>query len=168
MLQYANQIRPHDTEKHYTPLRLAQRLVSLVPIQSGDVVLDPASGRNKVFYHAFPFRRFAREMEIEEGSDFLEAAIEYDWAVTNPPYHVLWRFIEKTSVEARKGFGFLISLNGLNSLTPKRLEVLRSRRFHMRRLHVVNVKKWMGRYYFVIFSKRSGTVRHSWDTTTWI
>jgi len=166
-ITYADQRPPEKIEKHYTPLALAARLVSLVPVEKGDIVLDPCSGKNKAFYDAFPFKRYARELELDEGDDFLATPHAYDWSITNPPYHLLWKFIDKTSLEARKGFAFLVNINGINTLTPKRLELLRERGFHMRRLHVLNVKQWMGRYYFYVFSKQKGGIQHSWDKQTW-
>jgi hypothetical protein len=167
MLSYAVQKRPARIEKHYTPPALARRLVSMVPIKRGEVVLDPSSGKNKTFFDAFPFRRYARECDIEDGVDFLTTPLAYAWAVTNPPYHLLWAFIDKVTQEASRGFAFLVNINGINTLTPKRLELLRQRGFHMRHLHVCNVKEWMGRYYFYIFMRERGPVNHTWDTQTW-
>lgn len=166
MLKYAEQISPERIEKHYTPAALARFLVSIVPIQPNDRVLDPAAGKERPFLRAFPTKKRAH-CEIEEGSDFLALTLDYDWAITNPPYHLLWAFIDKASQEARKGFGFLVNINGVNTLTPKRLALLRERQFHLRRLHVCQVKQWFGRYYFFVFTKRAGQCRVSWDPTPW-
>jgi len=166
VLTYAKQNAPASIEKHYTPVDLARHLVGLVPIKSGERVVDPAAGRTKVFFRSFPTRRRIC-CEIEEGINFLAKPLEYDWAITNPPYHLLWDFIDKTSREARKGFGFLVNINGINTLTPKRIELLRERKFHLRRLHICQVKQWFGRYYFYVFIRRKGLCRVSWDTPVW-
>lgn len=166
MLRYADQKRPNDIECHYTPPLLARRLVKLVPIGKADCVLDPAAGRTKVFLHAFRTRKRVY-CEIDEGRDFLAEPIAYDWAVTNPPYHLLWAFIDKASQEARKGFAYLVNINGLNTLTPRRLALLSERGFHMRHLHVCQVKHWFGRYYFYVFEKRPGPCAVSWDDVSW-
>ena len=165
MFHYSEQKQPKQIDKHYTPTGLAARLVSLVPVGQREFVLDPAAGTNLAFYNHFPRNRM--KCEIADGSDFLTKPLEYDWAITNPPYHLLWKFIDKASHEARKGFAFLVNIHGINTLTPKRLALLRKRGLHMRRLHVINVKEWMGRYYFYVFSKKSGNVVYTWDEQIW-
>ena len=166
VLRYAEQISPTQIEKHYTPPALASFLVGLVPIHPNDRIIDPAAGRAQPFLRSFPATR-RTHCEIDEGSDFLATTLSYEWAITNPPYHLLWAFIDKASCEASKGFAFLININGVNSLTPRRLRLLQERRFHLRRLHVCQVKQWFGRYYFVVFSKRGGQCKLSWDLAPW-
>ena|ERR1700731_13358 len=166
VLFFAEQKKPQNIERHYTPAALARHLVGLVPIKRGERVLDPAAGVNRVFLKAFPTQQKLR-CEIDEGTDFLIAPYRYDWAITNPPYHLLWAFIDKTSREAEKGFAFLVNINGINTLTPKRLELLRQRDFHIRRLHICQVRQWFGRYYFYVFAKQPGSCRVSWDRTPW-
>jgi hypothetical protein len=166
MLRYAEQVAPDRIDKHYTPLALARFLVELVPVASTDRVIDPAAGASRAFLQCFPTRR-RMHCEMDEGSDFLAAPLAYDWAITNPPYHLLWAYIDKASREASKGFAFLVNINGINTLTPKRLELLRQRQFHLRHLHVCQVKRWFGRYYFYVFVKRPGACRLTWDLAPW-
>ncbi len=165
-ITYAKQKAPENIEKHYTPAALARRLIKLVPINARDVVIDPAAGKNKVFVRQFPASN-CLHCEETEGTDFLSLSLSYDWAITNPPYHLLWRFIDKASLEARQGFAFLVNINGINTLTPKRLELLRERGFHMRALHICQVRKWFGRYYFYVFDKNSGMCSLTWDVASW-
>jgi hypothetical protein len=166
VLTYAEQVAPKAIGKHYTPLALARHLVELVPIEGRDRVIDPAAGKSRAFVSSFPVAK-RMHCEIEEGIDFLNINLSYEWAITNPPYHLLWDFIDKASREASKGFAFLVNINGINTLTPKRLELLRQRRFHLRRLHVCQVKQWFGRYYFYVFAKQRGRCEVSWDLTPW-
>ena len=105
MLTFAEQTAPKAIDKHYTSPALARHLVGLVPIEPTDRVIDPAAGRRRAFLSAFPRGR-RMHCEIGEGTDFLAMRLTYDWAVTNPPYHLLWDFIDKASLEARKGFAF--------------------------------------------------------------
>ena len=166
MLSYAAQRPPDDREKHSTPLALARHLVGLLPIGKADWVIDPSAGEARPFLSSLPTSN-TMHCEIDEGSDFLAATYEYDWAVTNPPYHLLWAFIDKASREARKGLGFLVNINGINTLTPKRLDLLRQRGFHLRRLHVCQVRRWFGRYYFIVLMNEAGPCAVSWDATSW-
>jgi DNA modification methylase len=166
-ITYAEQKAPDSITKHYTPEALAKRLIELVPIKATDTVLDPSAGRNNVFLKHVKAKRKLR-CEIEEGMDFLAAPLlNYDWAITNPPYHLLRKFVDKTAEEANKGFAFLVNINGVNSFTPLCLDNLRTRGFYLRHLHVVNVKAWMGRYFFFVFSKQPGDCKHTWDTEAW-
>jgi hypothetical protein len=82
-IRYAAQKPPEKIEKHYTPLDLARRLVALVPLRDNDAVVDPAAGKNLVFYRVFP--RCRKAYDIENGDDFLALSLTYDWAITNPP-----------------------------------------------------------------------------------
>jgi hypothetical protein len=129
------------------------------------VVIDPAAGSTKPFYSNIVAHRMY--CEVQEGTDFLNSEFSYDWAITNPPYHLLWKFIDKASLEARKGFAFLVNINGINTLTPRRLQILTSRGFHLRALHVCTVRKWFGRYYFYVFEKKSGPCRTTSDIESW-
>jgi hypothetical protein len=165
-IAYRKQRPPSNIEHHYTPEPLARRLVRLVPVGPDDVVLDPAAGKTRIFVKSIAARRILY-CEVDEGMDFMSHSLDYDWAITNPPYHLLWKFIDKTSQEARKGFAFLVNINGINTLTPKRLALLEQRRFHMRSLHVCNVKQWMGRYYFYVFRRDVGAIQLSWDLQSW-
>jgi hypothetical protein len=165
--RYNPQVPPASIEHHYTPPNLAARLVSFVPLRKDDAVLDPAAGANRVFARHFGVHR-RMECEIAAGSDFLAMPLVYDWAITNPPYHLLWRFIEKAARESRKGFAFLVNINGFNSLTPRRLRLLAEQQFSLRHLHVCQVRRWFGRYYFVVFAKEvSGACAITWDEKPW-
>lgn len=165
-ITFAAQKPPQDIAAHYTPPELARRLIGLVPTLPSDTIIDPSAGVSRVFFRQF---RAARRLacEISEGTNFLGKTYRYDWAISNPPYHLLWAFIDKTSAEARKGFAYLVNINGLNCLTPKRLALLEQRGFHLRALHVCTVRRWFGRYYFVVFTKASGPCVMSWDAKTW-
>jgi hypothetical protein len=59
-----------------------------VPIAAHDAVIDPSAGKNRVFIKNV---RSSRKLycETDEGSDFLVTAFVYDWAITNPAYHLL-------------------------------------------------------------------------------
>jgi len=144
---------PKTVALHYTPEQLAIYLIGKVNIQNNDLVLDPSAGVNKVFYNNFPTKN-KQYCEIHEGKDFLFSWFEQvDWIITNPPFHLFWRYVEHSSELTRKGFAFLSSSNSLLSFTPKRLSILAKRGFSLTHMEIVNVKKWFGRYYFVIFEK---------------
>jgi len=146
-----------DIEKHYTSEALVKKLVELVPYSKTDFVVDCASGRNMVFFNNFKTdnKEFC---EIDLQKDFFEFNKPVDWFITNPPFHLCWKFIDHASTLASKGFAFVLSSNSLLSLTPRRLTILRNRGFEITSIHIFNVKKWFGRYYFVVFEKNKKSI----------
>jgi len=49
--------------------------------------------------------------------------------------------------------GFIINTACFQSLTPKRLKTLDELGFNITKIIVMNIQKWYGRYYFILFEK---------------
>jgi hypothetical protein len=142
-----------DITFHYTNEEMVKDLISITPIQPTDTVLDAGSGLNKVWYNNLP-NEIKYECEIDDGNDFFEWDITVDWVIGNPPFHIGWAFTEKAISIAKKGIAFLGSNKFLNSnMTPRRLQFLQDNGFTLSRLHIVQDKRWYGRYYYLIFSQ---------------
>ena len=143
-------------EFYYTNEQMVKDLLSITPISGS--ALDAGSGANKVWFNNFKGKKidaYNYECEIEDGCDFykLEGNM-IDWIVGNPPFHESWKFIDKASQLAQKGFAFLINNQAMNSMTPKRYELLKNRGFYLQKIHIVLDKRWFGRYYYLIFTKK--------------
>ncbi len=151
-----------DISFHYTKEEMVKDLLDLIKFDENDVVLDAGSGKNKVWYNNVNVKE-KYECEIEDGCDFLKWDKEVDVVIGNPPYHLLSEFMDKATQIARKGIAFLVSIRGFNSLTPKRLEKYKERGFYLNGIYVVSDKRWYGRYYFLMFSKKE-TEFFSWKT----
>ena len=145
---------------------MVKDLLSLIPFEKNDCVLDAGSGKNKVWYHNIPDYCWREECEIEDGKDFFEIDTQYDWIVGNPPFHLGWLFLEHASLICKKGIGFLGNINFLNSCLPKRLEELKSRGLYLQKIHIVEDKRWFGRYYFLIFAKKENDFI-SWNSKSY-
>ena len=154
-----------DKSFHYTNEQMVKDLISLIPIKRADSVLDAGSGKNKVWFNNLPEGQEKYECEIDEGADFLAWDKRVDWVIGNPPFHQGWLFCDKASQIANKGIAFLGNLNFWNSCLPNRLEILKNRGFEVRKMHIVQDKRWFGRYYFLIFAKGKGIL--SWNTKTY-
>jgi len=160
--------RKEGQDKNYfkgdftTPEMLAIDLIALVPILSDDVVLDAGSGEHKVWYENIPSTR-KKEVEIKDGKDFLTFSEQVDWVIGNPPFWQFIPFVLHSSEIARKGFGFLTNHSRINQLTPRRLEKLKEKGFYLSVIHILCVKKWFGRYYFIVFT-RTPAQGISWST----
>jgi hypothetical protein len=143
-------------ESHYTSDSMVKDLLKLIPFETGDNVLDPCSGRNKVWFKNFYVNTNNFELEIEEGKNFFNWNIPVDWIIGNPPFSQGVMFVEHALSFCRKGVGFLGNHNFINSLfLPRRMESYKARHFAISNIHIVEDKRWFGRYYFVVF-------KHHW------
>lgn len=153
---------PKDISFHYTNEQMVKDLIAITPISGS--VLDAGSGKNKVWFNNLSGEKY--ECEIEDGNDFLLWDKRVDWVIGNPPFHQGWLFCDKASQIANKGIAFLGNLNFWNSCLPSRLEIMKERGFTLKRLHIVQDKRWFGRYYYLIFTKENNNFI-SWKRKTY-
>jgi len=153
---------PKDISFHYTNEQMVKDLVAITPISGS--VLDAGSGKNKVWFNNLKGEKY--ECEIEDGVDFLLWDKKVDWVVGNPPFHQGWLFLEKASQVANKGVAFMGNLNFWNSCLPSRFEILKDRGFYLQNIHIIQDKRWFGRYYYLIFTKEPNTFI-SWERKTY-
>ena len=139
-----------------TPESLVIDLLKKVPIIEGDIVIDAGSGDRKVWFNNIPSSKKI-ESEIKDGSDFLKINKEVDWSIGNPPFWEFIPFIFKASEISRKGFAFLTNHSRINQITPVRLRKLEEKGFYLSSITIFAVKKWFGRYYFLVFTKTKNT-----------
>lgn len=135
----------------YTPEALAKDLIPIVPLKHGDVVLDPFRGGG-AFYNNYPKNVKREWMEIEEGKDFFASDKQVDWIVSNPPFSLMTDVFEHSIKICKKGFAYVM---GALNLTPKRIDIAKEGGFHITKMHIYNVDKWVGASYFVVFEKKS-------------
>lgn len=147
-------VKPENVELHYTKEEMVKDLLKLIKFNEDDIVLDAGSGLNKVWYKNINVKN-KYECELEEGNDFYDWYKKVDWVVGNPPYSHAKDFLLKASEISNKGIAFLVNNQCFNSfLLPSRLEKMRENGFYINKIKVVNDKRWYGRYYFVIFTKK--------------
>jgi hypothetical protein len=147
---------------HQTPRTLAIDLVALTPLEEDDIVLEAFKGEG-AFYDALPSYVRPEWCETSQGRDYKDFTGTADWVISNPPYRLelqdgkrvnaLWPLLDYFSTRVAKGIGFLINDKCLSTLTPRRLQILAERGLHLTKLVVCSVKKWRGRYYYVLFTK---------------
>jgi hypothetical protein len=144
---------------HQTPNELAKQLIKFIPFDNDDKVLEPFKGEGS-FYNNFPDNVQKDFCEIEEGLDYKDYDKEIDWVISNPPFKIN----DKNSVfpltkfyanKVKKGIAFLVSDYGLCTLTPIRLKELNETYgLFIHKIIVCSIKKWRGRYFFIIFKKQ--------------
>jgi hypothetical protein len=150
---------------HQTPPECARDLLPYVPLIDGDILLEPFKGEG-AFFNAFPENHQKLWSELEQGIDYKTITEPYDWVITNPPFkldtgskrvNAFWFLIDYYTMRARKGIAFLAMDSCFCSLTPKRMDILHSRGWGITKLVVTSIKKWRGRYFFIILEKDKPT-----------
>lgn len=147
-----------------TPKELAIDLIKQTPFDNADTVYEPFKGEG-AFFDNFPENTFKVFTEIEQGLDYKNYSQPYDWVVTNPPFRIhdekknklinsFPHFLEYFSKRARKGMAFLVNDKCLSTLTSKRLLELQNDGWYIQKLVVCAIKKWRGRYFYIIFQKK--------------
>lgn len=151
---------------HQTPKACAKDLMTFIPLHAGDKVIEPFKGEG-AFYDAFPAFVQKDWAELEQGKDYTDLSGEYDWVITNPPFRLesngkrvnsFWFLLDYYTQRARKGVAFLANDACFGTLTPKRQQVLKERGWGITKIVVCSVKKWRGRYFFLLFEKKEGFV----------
>lgn len=147
-----------------TPKELAKELINQTPFDNADTIYEPFKGEG-AFYDNYPENTFKVYTEIEEGLDYKNYSQPYDWVVTNFPFRIydekkdkmvnsVAHFLEYFSKRARKGMGFLVNDKCFSALTTKRLQDLQNDGWYIHKIIVCAVKKWRGRYFYIIFQKK--------------
>ena len=141
-----------DITFHYTDERMVKDLITITPLSGS--ILDAGSGKNKVWFNNLVGEKY--ECELEDGVDYLtQWNKKVNWVIGNPPFHLGWAFLEKSLDIADTGIAMLGNLNFLNStVLPNRLEKIQQKGFYINKIHIVQDKRWFGRYFYVIFTKQ--------------
>lgn len=150
---------------HQTPSELAKLLIQEIGIQEGETVLEPFKGEG-AFYNNLPENCVKEWTEIEEGRDYKTHDTPIDWVISNPPFRLetgtkrvnsFYFLIDYFSKKVNKGLAFLGNDSCFSTLTPKRIKELESKGIFIHKIVVCSIKKWRGRYFFIIFKKEPAT-----------
>lgn len=149
---------------HQTPAECAKDLLAFISLQPNDKVIEPFKGEG-AFYNNFPNYVHKEWAELEQGRDYKDISGEYDWVITNPPFRLqtgnkrvnsFWFLLDYFSTRAKKGIAFLGNDTCFSTLTPKRMALLKQRGWSITKIIVCSIKKWRGRYFFIILEKKDG------------
>jgi len=146
---------------HQTPPNLAKELLKHIPFEDNDVVLEPFKGEG-AFFNNFPDNVIKEFCEIEEGLDYKNFDKPFDWVISNPPFRLesgskrvnsFFYLLDYYSNKAKKGIAFLGNDFCFSTLTPNRIKEINQKGWYLQKIIVCSIKKWRGRYFFIIFSK---------------
>jgi hypothetical protein len=151
---------------HQTPDTIAPKLIAEVPLEEGDRVLEPFRGEGS-FFNNLPSNTLNDWCEILDGRDFKDYKEPIDWVVSNPPFRLecktgrvnsFYYLVEYYASRVNKGIAFLGNDSCFSTLTPKRLHELQTKyNLYIDKIVVCNIKKWRGRYFWIIFKKGYAT-----------
>jgi hypothetical protein len=146
---------------HQTPEELATQLINTLDLDAGDILLEPFKGEGS-FFNNFPENTTNHYTEIEEGLDYKDFKEKVDWVISNPPFRLetgtkrvnaFFPLVEYFSTRVNKGIAFLGNDYCLSSMTPTRIKKLEENNLFLHKVIVCNIRKWRGRYFFMIFKK---------------
>lgn len=134
---------------------MAKDLLRRIPFEKGDVVLEPGRGKG-AFFNNFP--TFTKNLwcEISEDKDFFDFHGRVDYCVSNPPFTprgLFWNFQKHAMKVTTKAIYWVISMSAMDVFTPKRYLEMNKCGWYIQSLHVVQDKRWYGRYIWVHISK---------------
>lgn len=144
---------------HQTPFLLAKELMTHLNIDDNDILFEPFKGEG-AFYNNFPNNNPKHYTEIEENLDYKTHNERVDWIITNPPFRIegknaFWVLLKHFQSMVNKGMAFLVNDKCLSTLTPLRIKELNDNGWYLNKIVVCSVKKWRGRYYFLIFKREN-------------
>lgn len=131
---------PND--RIFTPRNLSKEIIDSIQLTSGDVVLEPFRGDGS-FYDQYPDYVTKKWCEIDDGVDFLEydENEKVDWIITNPPFSLLTKMIEKMAKITIKGIAFICMLH---AVTKRRHRIFESHGFNLTHIECFHVTPLFG------------------------
>jgi len=157
-----NKLKDETYYFHQTPETLAIELIKKIPILETDIVHEPFKGEGS-FYNNFPKCKKVYS-EIAENKDYRDYTDKIDWVITNPPFRLendkgklvnsFFPLLEYYADKVDKGVAFLGNDYCFSTLTPLRMKRLNEMGLYLQGYTICNIRKWRGRYFFMIFTKK--------------
>ena len=147
---------------------MARDLINRIEFEDGDVVMEPGRGTGS-FYNNFPDNVQKVWCEINEGRDYFDFQGMVDYTVSNPPFvprKLFWAFHVKAMETTRKKIYWVLNCSSINIFTPKRLDDMKDNGWFIQSLHIINDKRWFGRYLWIEIGKEDRNF-FSWHRGTY-
>ena len=169
-VEQANLVRSREVanDLFWTPKSLVKiHLEMLIPhVRPDDLILEPARGRGAYYDYfelAFPEANYDW-CEITDGRDFFEYSIgnSPDVILTNPPFSLLKRFIERMILLNPRVISLLLNSY---AMTPCRIQEFNDAGYYLVGYHLTRVNRWFGCSCIVVFSREATSNIISIDTT---
>jgi type I restriction-modification system DNA methylase subunit len=144
-IKNANAIRNKEAPKdvYVTPQSLVRLHLGIFEKMSNCTVLDPCRGSGayfNLFDEYFPNSKY-EWCEIEAGIDFMDYNGTPDVIVSNPPYSILERFLEKCYELKPRYISFLLAMH---AITPNRIKKANEHGYYVANYTICRVNRWFG------------------------
>ena len=138
-----------------TPLSVVNIHLDLLKkyVEPNDIILDGFYGTGN-YYNTFPeyfLNNTFDFTEIELGKDFFEYDKKVDVIVSNPPYSLINKILEKSVLLKPHTISYLI---GMMNFTNKRIEYMNTNGYYLAEIHFTKIHKWFGMSIIVIFTNK--------------
>ena len=144
-----------DEDICFTKFEMAKYLIDLIKFKDGDEVMNTSFGKG-AFYNQLPKNTKNYYCEINEDKDYLKQDKMVDITLDNPPFvprPLFWEFHVKAMQSTRREIYWLINVAGLDVFTNKRITQMDEMGWYVNGLHIVNDKRWRGRYVWIKITK---------------
>lgn len=152
-------LREIPNDIFYTPLELAEYLISTVEIQEDHSLCDPFKGKG-AFFNQFPADNEKEWFEILEGRDFLLNQRCFDWMISNPPFSFTSLILELSCLYSKIGFAYILPTYQMSYVRLKKIE---SHGFYLNKIvYFNNPKEWKIGFqmaFFIFTRKRSESIK---------
>jgi len=148
----------------YTPIPLVKLHLDYVKefIKDGDTVFDPFFGTGN-YYNLFSeyFKNNTFDYtEISLGKDFFDYDKKIEAIISNPPYSIIDKVLEKSVALNPHIISYLI---GLHNLTCRRIEILNKSGYYLVALKMMKINEWFGMSAIVVFRRGDGINKNCID-----
>jgi type I restriction-modification system DNA methylase subunit len=153
----------------YTPIDLVKIHLNLVKeyVSKDDIILDPFFGTGN-YYNTYPeiFKNSNtfEYTEIELKKDFFEYNKDVNIIISNPPYSIIDKVLEKSVSLNPHTISYLI---GHNNFTCKRIEYMNNKGYYLDKMYFTKVHQWFGMSLIVVFTKKSKKNCVEFDRKIW-
>lgn len=159
IVKLANNIAEKNRNKRandivYTPIKLVERHIEHIKdlIEPNDIIYESFSGDGRyVKQLREKFQNKIVETEIQNGTDFFKFYEPIDVIISNPPYSIIDKILEKSIELKPRIISYLI---GFMNLTPKRIKFMNDNGYYIDRIFFCRVRGWFGITSIVTFSNQ--------------
>jgi len=162
----AHKIKHRDKPKDVfiTPEKLAKTHIDMIDEAYRNLVWYDPFKNSGSYYNQYPCANENKKWsEILENKDFFDFNEQVDVIVSNPPYSMIDKVLEKSVSLKPMIISYLL---GINNLTAKRMEYMESQGYYITKLHMCKVFKWFGMSLIVVWEKGGKSIL-SYDRKVW-
>jgi hypothetical protein len=161
-ISHAIKKRENPKDVFYTPETLVKEHLEIVkPFMEDEFIciLDPFKGKG-AYYNEFP-NYFPKGIydwcEITEKKDFFEYDKHPYAIISNPPYSMIDKVLEKSVSLKPHIISYLV---GFGNLTARRMEYMNKNGYELCSMHLSKVFKWYGMSAIITFRKCCGSPKN--------